>query len=212
MKIGFKTFRWQYQGVILTMVTLSRLGCSVWAMMRSTAWLMTHVLAVQPQTMVCGWPIQNVPNSYRSNIKVLVLRSVSTFLDVNLTTLFFCGDNFDVREHVHSLGALHTRDWEPLSMALPTLSLVEKAEPVQVCFTQRLRDQRSMWIQDGCKVYMDSHMAANKSCFMVTWTISKNHLFWGRPNIEPGDHGTPDAHNRCFVMFYHAWGPVWIEI
>jgi hypothetical protein len=27
-----------------------------------------------------------------------------------------------------------------------------------------------------CKVYMDSYMASNGLCFMVTWTISKNHL------------------------------------
>ena len=31
-------------------------------------------------------------------------------------------------------------------------------------------------MQDECKVYMDSYMASNKSCFMVTWTILKNHL------------------------------------
>ena len=31
-------------------------------------------------------------------------------------------------------------------------------------------------MQDGCKVYMDSYMASNGSCFMVTWTILKNHL------------------------------------
>ena len=28
----------------------------------------------------------------------------------------------------------------------------------------------------GCKVYMDSCMELNGSCFMVTWTIYKNHL------------------------------------
>jgi hypothetical protein len=28
---------------------------------------------------------------------------------------------------------------------------------------------------DG-KVYMDSYMASNGSCFMLTWTVSKNHL------------------------------------
>ena len=33
-----------------------------------------------------------------------------------------------------------------------------------------------MWMQDGCKVYMDSYMASNGSCFMVTWTVFKNHL------------------------------------
>ena len=31
-------------------------------------------------------------------------------------------------------------------------------------------------MQDGCKVYMDSYMASNGSCFMVTWTVFKNHL------------------------------------
>ena len=31
-------------------------------------------------------------------------------------------------------------------------------------------------VQDGCKVYMDSYMALNGSCFMVTWIIFKNHL------------------------------------
>jgi hypothetical protein len=31
--------------------------------------------------------------------------------------------------------------------------------------------------KDGCKVYLDSYMASNGSCFMVTWTIFKNPLF-----------------------------------
>ena len=31
-------------------------------------------------------------------------------------------------------------------------------------------------MQDGCSVYMDSYMASNGSCFMVTWTILKNYL------------------------------------
>ena len=53
---------------------------------------------------------------------------------------------------------------------------MDKAEQVQVRFRLRLRDQRSTWLQDECKVYMDSYMAPNGSCFMVTWTILKNHL------------------------------------
>jgi len=32
------------------------------------------------------------------------------------------------------------------------------------------------WMQDGCKVYMDSYMVSNGSCFLVTQTISQNHL------------------------------------
>jgi hypothetical protein len=30
-------------------------------------------------------------------------------------------------------------------------------------------------MQYGCKVCMDSYMASNESCFMVTWSIFKNH-------------------------------------
>ena len=30
-------------------------------------------------------------------------------------------------------------------------------------------------MQDGCKVYMD-YMAPNGSCFMITWTMIKNHM------------------------------------
>ena len=73
-------------------------------------------------------------------------------------------------------GPLHTRDWGPVTIKLQAFLLVEKAEPVQVHFTLHLRGQRSMWTQDGCTVYMDSYMASNGSCFMLTWTIFKNHL------------------------------------
>jgi hypothetical protein len=76
---------------------------------------------------------------------------------------------FIIRTHVLSI-------WEPVTFTLQALSLVEKAEPVQVHFPLRLRDQRSMWMQDGCIVYMDSYMVSNGSCFMLTWTILKNHL------------------------------------
>ena len=30
--------------------------------------------------------------------------------------------------------------------------------------------------RDGCQVYMDSYMESNGSCFMVTWSVFKNHL------------------------------------
>ena len=36
--------------------------------------------------------------------------------------------------------------------------------------------QKARGAKDGCKVYMDSYMASNESCFMVTWTIFKDHL------------------------------------
>ena len=31
-------------------------------------------------------------------------------------------------------------------------------------------------MQDGCKVYMDSYIASNGSCFLGTWIIFENHL------------------------------------
>ena len=109
-------------------------------------------------------------------------------------------------------GPLHTRDREPMTTTLQALSLVEKAEPVQVRLTLRLRDWRSMWMQDGCTVYVEYYMASNGSCFMVTWTFFKKPHLGSRPNTRPGDHGTSNAHNRWFILFYHAWRPAWIEI
>ena len=101
---------------------------------------------------------------------------------------------------------LRARDVTPQA-----LSLVEKAKPVQVRFTLHLRDQRSMWMQDGCKVYMDSYMTSG-SYFMVIWTIFGNHLL--EVGLTPilGDHGTPNAHNHWFTLFCHVWGSAWIEI
>ena len=75
----------------------------------------------------------------------------------------------------------------------------------------RSRDQRSMWMQDGCK-----------SLFLhdIQWIMFHGHLDYflknpfmeGRSNTKLGDHGTPNAHNRWFILFYHVWGPAWIEI
>ena len=67
-------------------------------------------------------------------------------------------------------------------------------------------------MQDGCKFYMDSYMALNGPCFMVTWIIFKKPPLGSRSNTKPGDHGILNAHNRSFILFYHAWGPTWVEI
>ena len=109
------------------------------------------------------------------------------------------------------LGPFHTQDWEPVTTTLQALSLVEKTEPVQVCFTLRLRDQRSMWMQDGCKVYMASYMASN-GVFHGHLDYFQKPPLGGRPNTKPGDHGTLNAHNRWFILFYYVWGYAWIEI
>ena len=64
-----------------------------------------------------------------------------------------------------------------------------------------------MWMQDGCTIYMDPYMASNGSRFVVTWIIFQKSPFGGRPNTKPEDHGTPNAHHRWSILFYHVWGP-----
>ena len=113
---------------------------------------------------------------------------------------------------VHHWGPLHTQDWEPGTISLQALSLVEKEELVQVCFTLRLRDQQSMWMARWM-------YSLHGFLHGIEWIMFHGHLDYfqkpplgGRPNTKPGDHGTPNAHNRWFILFYHVWGPVWIEI
>ena len=117
-----------------------------------------------------------------------------------------------ILRHTSTLGPLRTRDREHVTITLQALSLVEKAEPVQVCFTLCLRDQWSIWMQDGCK---------HPHGFLhgIEWIMFHGHLDYfkksppgGRPNIKLGDHGTPITHNRWFILFYHVWGPAWSEL
>ena len=65
-------------------------------------------------------------------------------------------------------------------------------------------------MQDGCKVYMDSYMALNGSWVTVTWTIFKNHLL--RVGLtENREIMALQPHKCWFILFYHVWGPAWIE-
>ena len=108
------------------------------------------------------------------------------------------------------------------TITLQALSLVEKVELVQVRFTLRLRDQRSMWMQDGCKVYMDSYMVSNASCFMVIWTNFKNYFLEVdlTQNQETKTFRTlttvdlfyfimcEDPHDQKFIDIAFDWDPV----
>ena len=92
-----------------------------------------------------------------------------------------------------------------MTITLQALSLLEKAEPVQVRFTLRLRDQRSMCMQDGCKGYADSFPHG------IKWIMFHGYLDYfqrpplgGRPNTKPGDQGTLNAHNSWFILFYRV--------
>ena len=112
------------------------------------------------------------------------------------------------------LGPLHTWDWVPVIVKLQALSLVEKAEPLQVrCFTLPLRDQRSNYVNAR---WMSSLHA---SLHGIEWIMFHGHLDFfqkpplgGRPDTKPVDHGTPNAHDDWFSLFYNMWGPAWIEI
>jgi hypothetical protein len=60
-------------------------------------------------------------------------------------------------------------------------------------------------MQDGCKVYVDSYMASNGSCCSGYLDYFQKPPLGGRPNTKPSeDHGTLNARNRWFVLFYHA--------
>ena len=101
----------------------------------------------------------------------------------------------------------HTRLWdsEPMTITLQALSLVEKADLVQVRSTLCLRDQRSVWMQDGCK-------SLHGFLHGIEWIMFYGHLDYfqkpplgGEPNTKRlGDHGTLNAHNRWFILFYHV--------
>ena len=83
-------------------------------------------------------------------------------------------------------GPLHTRDWEPMTTTLQALSLVEKAETVQVRF------QHYAWGTNGvfeCEMDIKSTWISTwYQMDFVLWSLglfSQNHFFGGRPNIRP---------------------------
>ena len=101
-----------------------------------------------------------------------------------------------------------------MTIALQALTLVEKAEPIQVHFALRLKDHRSMWMQGGCKLVKSTWIPTWHQLNCVSWSLGLFSLgpVAGRPHTKPGDHGTPNAHNRWFILSYHVWGPAWIEV
>ena len=93
------------------------------------------------------------------------------------------------------LWPLHTRDWEPTTMTLQALSLVEKAEPVPSSLHTTL---------EGPMGVCECKMMDVKSTWFE-WIMFHGYLDYfqkpslgGRPNTKPGDHGTLNAHNCWF--------------
>ena len=108
---------------------------------------------------------------------------------------------------------LHTQNREPVTIALQAHShWWKKVELVQVHFTLCVRDQPSTWMQDGCKVYMDFYMASKWIMFCSHLDYLKKPPLGGRPNTKQRDHGIRNAYNHWFILFYHVWGPAWIDI
>ena len=99
-----------------------------------------------------------------------------------------------------------------MTITLQAPSLVKKAELVQVCFTLRLTYQHSVWMQDGCKVYMDSYMAFNETCFIVTWIVPKNHLL-EVGLIQNREIMALHTLTTTSLFYFIKWeDPTWIEI
>ena len=107
-----------------------------------------------------------------------------------------------------------THETEAVTVTVQALSLVEKVEPVQVrFFTLRWRDQRSMYVNARWMWSLHGFLRGiEQIMFHGRLDYFQNPSRGGRPNIKPGDHGTPNAHNRWFILLYCVWGPAWINI
>ena len=74
---------------------------------------------------------------------------------------------------------------------------------------------------EGPTEYVNARWMSSLRGFLhgIEWIVFHGHLDYfqksplgGRSNTKLRDHGTPNAHNRWFILFYHVWGPAWIEI
>ena len=107
------------------------------------------------------------------------------------------------------------RDWEHVTNALPTLSLVEKAKPVQVhCFTLRLREQWSECVNARCMESLHGFLCGIE-WMKFAWSLDRfqKTSLGGRSNTKLGDHGSPNVPNHyLFLLVYHGGGPAWTKI
>ena len=67
-------------------------------------------------------------------------------------------------------------------------------------------------MQGGCKVYMDSYTALNGSCFMVTWTVLKNHLLEVGLTQNWETMALRTLTTTTLSYFIMCEDPAWIEI
>jgi hypothetical protein len=93
-----------------------------------------------------------------------------------------------------------------MTITLQALSLVEKVGPVQVHFTLHLRDRWRKWMQDGCKVLHEFMHGIKWTTFYFQLDYFQNLPLGDRPNTNPGDHGTPNAHIYFFWFYFTMCG------
>ena len=104
------------------------------------------------------------------------------------------------------LGPLHTQRLRVCDRCTSSiLSLVEKVEPIQAHFawgTNKVSECKK-----DVKVYMESHMTSNGSCFMVTWTSFVNLLLEVGLTQTRETMAFQNLTAADLVYFYHVWGP-----
>ena len=119
---------------------------------------------------------------------------------------------------------LHTGDWQPVTITLQALSLVEKAGPIQV---RILRDQRSMYV-DARRMWSLHGWIPTWQMDHVSWSLGLKPSLGGRPNTKLRDYGTPtllttvvlfyflmceDPHEWKYVEIAFGWGlgHIWLR-
>ena len=74
-------------------------------------------------------------------------------------------------------------------------------------------DRVCMWTQDGWKGLHGFLHGIERILFHGRLDFFLKILpLGGRPRTKPGNHGTLNVYNCWFILFYHVWGPAWIEI
>ena len=100
----------------------------------------------------------------------------------------------------HNWGPLHTWDQEPVTIPLQALLHTTLEGPTE-------------YVSARCMQCLHGFLHG------IEWIMFHGYLdcslklsLGGKPDTKPIDHGTPNTHNCFFILFYHMWGPSWIEI
>ena len=106
---------------------------------------------------------------------------------------------------------LDTLNGKPKTFTIQALSLMEKRRRLSKLASHYTWGTNgvSMWLQDGCKVYMDQPMRALRlqwsHAFSLVCEVALNNRLLEGSLTQIWE--TLNAHNCCFIIFYHVWGP-----